>query len=279
MWRRYPTVATECGVKEAEAGDSSSFWIEWTDFVEHFDTVLVAHQFAASGARETYRGKWVPGDARSGAGGAPACASWASNPQYCFDVTETSRVNATLSQLDPRWNDVGAEGLPAIGFVVQAVGGGKRAGKYAAAKAVGGTPAFVQHRNVAATMILQPGAYALVPSTLAPGKCAAQFVLEVRADLPLNFAQGGDTMADLEADDEEPGDLPADAELAQKVSTLHPPAQPLHEPAGKELESLWGQLSNLQRLLADLDASNNAIDAKLALLEDATPPVEDAAQC
>ena len=160
-------------------------------------------------------------------------------------------------------------------------------------------------------MILQPGAYALVPSTyvspeslptpkiettknpnarereerfekskrLAPGKCAAQFVLEVRADLPLNFAQGGDTMADLEADDEEPGDLPADAELAQKVSTLHPPAQPLHEPAGKELESLWGQLSNLQRLLADLDASNNAIDAKLALLEDATPPVEDAAQC
>ncbi|KAH8071015.1 calcium-dependent cysteine-type endopeptidase [Aureococcus anophagefferens] len=74
------------------------------------------------GGKMTHRGSWIPGDAKSGAGGGPAESTWGSNPQYVFDVTEVTRFCASLSQADPRWHEAGialADEAPPIGFTIQ----------------------------------------------------------------------------------------------------------------------------------------------------------------
>ena len=92
LWRQYPPIAAACGMgnngEDFKAQHPSSFWMEWADVVTQFDTLLLTQEYSKEGGKMTYRGSWIPGDAKSGAGGGPAEATWGSNPQYVFDVTD-----------------------------------------------------------------------------------------------------------------------------------------------------------------------------------------------
>ncbi|KAH8052659.1 calcium-dependent cysteine-type endopeptidase [Aureococcus anophagefferens] len=115
LWRQYPPIAAACGMgnngEDFKAQHPSSFWMEWADVVTQFDTLLLTQEYSKEGGKMTYRGSWIPGDAKSGAGGGPAESTWGSNPQYVFDVTEPGSyalVPATL-----------AAGAVATSFVVE----------------------------------------------------------------------------------------------------------------------------------------------------------------
>ena len=275
LWQQYPPIAGACGAAkydEFAAKEPASFWMEWADFVTQFDTLVLSQEYAKDGARMTYRGVWLPGDERSGHGGPPTeAATWKTNPQYVFDVTEVTRFCASVSQADPRWHDAGAalaDEPPAIGFAIQHVPGGRRAGKFKAAARSGGTPGFAAQRTVCAPCLLHPGSYALVPATSAPGAVAAAFVVEMHADALINFQNGDDDMPDLDVEEDDPDNVvPADAEAAAELAAVGPPVAALPEPAGRELESLWQQAANLATFLKDLAKQNADLETKIKELE------------
>ena len=66
---------------------------------------------------------WIPGDVKSGAGGCPAHATWASNPMYPFTLEQETKLVAVVTQRDARWQAGGAEYVNGVGFVVVALGG------------------------------------------------------------------------------------------------------------------------------------------------------------
>lgn len=275
LWTQYPPIAAACGtakMDEFAAKEPSSFWMEWADFVTQFDTLVLTQEYAKDGARMTYRGAWLPGDERSGHGGPPTeAATWKTNPQYVFDVTEVTRFCASVTQVDPRWqpSDVNlADATPCVGFSIQHVPGGRRAGKFKAASHSGGTPAMSPQRTVCAPCLLHPGSYALVPSTSAPGAVKASFVVEMHADALINFQNGDDEMPDLDIEEDDPDNVvAADADAAAKLAEVVPPAARLPEPEGRELESLWSQAAFLSTFLKDLAAQNKGLETSIKALE------------
>ena len=158
----------EDGMPILREKDAHEFWMEWTDFVGAFDTLLVSREYEKDGSFMSYRGTWLPGSQDSGTGGPPTDGDWPQNPQYVFDVTEATRFCATLSQEDNRFHKpdpLGREDLFGIGFSIQHVKGGRRAAKFKASEIVGGTQAFDTKRQVWAACWLEPGSYTLVPAT------------------------------------------------------------------------------------------------------------------
>ena len=277
LWRQYPPIAAACGMgnngEDFKAQHPSSFWMEWADVVTQFDTLLLTQEYSKEGGKMTYRGSWIPGDAKSGAGGGPAESTWGSNPQYVFDVTEVTRFCASLSQADPRWHEAGialADEAPPIGFAIQHVPGGRRAAKYKASACSGGPPGFQAQRTVTAPCLLQPGSYALVPATLAAGAVATSFVVELHADALINFQNADDDMPDLDVEDDDPDNVsPGDADAAANYAAL-PPAPLLPEPEGRELQALWSQAADLAAYLKSITAQNAELEAKILQLEEAT---------
>ena len=274
LWRQYPPFAAACGMgnngDDFKASSPNSVWMEWADFVTQFDTLILTQEYAKEGAKMTYRGTWVPGDTKSGAGGGPSESTWGSNPQYVFDVTEVTRFCASLSQADLRWHDSAAslgDEPPPVGFVIQHVPGGRRAAKFKAAACSGGPPGYQAQRTVTAPCLLQPGSYALVPSTLAAGAVAQAFVVEMHADALINFQNADDDMPDLDVEDDDPDNVsPADGEAAAKYVAL-PNAAPLPEPEGRELAALWSQAAGLATFLKDLTKQNEALETKITAME------------
>lgn len=276
LWQQYPPIAAACGMTKFEdfhAKEPSSFWMEWADFVTQFDTIALTQEYAKDGARMTYRGSWIPGDQRSGHGGAPTeAATWGTNPQYVFDVTEVTRFCASVSQVDARWHDaetILAAETPGIGFTIQHVPGGRRAAKFKASAFSGGTGFFAPQRTVCSPCLLQPGSYALVPSTLAAGTVASSFVVEMHADTLINFQNQDDEMPDLDVEEDDPDNVnPSDADTAAEISKLAPAVAPLPEPEGRELQALWQQAATLATFLKDLAKQNAELEAHIATLEE-----------
>ena len=195
--------------------------------------------------------------------------------RYVFDVTEATRFCAQVSQNDPRWHasdPLAAAPLEPLGFTVQKVPGGRRAAKFKAPNVVGGTPCHSKRRTTTAPCLLQPGSYALVPSTKTPVAAAAAFVVEMHSDLPLTFQNADDEMPDLEPEEEENPDLDEDsADAAAAASEAGVDAVPLPEPAGSELHALWTQTAFLASLMKDLKTEHADLEKKLKELEEGEP--------
>ena len=284
LWNEYEPIAEQCGMKEklelGEDGlpiirekDAHEFWMEWSDFVGAFDTLLLSREYEKDGSFMSYRGTWLPGSSDSGTGGPPTDGDWPQNPQYVFDVTEATRFCATLSQEDNRFHKpdpLGREDLFGIGFSIQHVKGGRRAAKFKAPEIVGGTQAFDTKRQVWAACWLEPGSYTLVPATQPPASVATPLVITMFSDKVLNFQNADDEMPDLAPEEEHDAELDAaSAALAEKVSSSGVAAAVFPEPTGSELQALWTQTAHLATFMKELKGDCDRLEELIAGLEGA----------
>merc|ERR1719181_902236 len=114
LWKNYPTIKDAVGMTDANDG---TFWMDWDDFKKHYNQIFLAVDYPDEGSRIRYRGNWIPGDIKTGAGGYPAHASWPQNPMYAFEVNQTTKLVAVVSQRDMRWQTLSADGYSnGIGF-------------------------------------------------------------------------------------------------------------------------------------------------------------------
>jgi len=266
LWAAFEPIAQECGVSPAPAAATAPafFWIEWRDLLAVFDTVVLTRCFDDDGARQTYRGRWVPGDHTSGAGGGPAAETWTTNPQYVFDVPEATRFCAVLTQVDARWHDAARCGAAQhVGLSVLKTKTGRRAARFRAANVVGATAAFLDARAASVACVLSPGSYCVVPAAL--GSAAAPFVLELFADRPIQFLQQGDDVLSLDDDGNDDAPLPQDAAAANTTAAEKPP--PAHEPADGDVSALWWQASQLAGFLKELADANRSLADRVRKLE------------
>lgn len=273
LWNEYAPIAAQCGMgaESDGTGDPHMFWMEWRDFCGAFDTLVVSREYEGEGARMSYRGLWLPGSTDTGTGGPPSDPDWKENPQYVFDVGEATRFCACLSQEDRRWHleyPLTSNDLQGIGFSIQHVKGGRRAGKFKRDKIRGGTAAFAPKRQVWAACHLEPGSYALVPASQPPCGVATPLVITMSADKALNFQNTDDAMPDLAREEEASEALDAaSAKYAALLSALGAAAQPFPEPAGSELQALWTQTAHLASFMKELKGDCDTLEAKIAELE------------
>merc|ERR1719502_2073358 len=270
LWKNYPTVKRALAYEFAKDG---TFWMEWEDFKTSFNQLFLAVDYPDDGSRVRYRGNWVIGDIKSGAGGVPGCASWPQNPQYPFEVAEATKLVAVVSQRDMRWQEGKQAKYPqGVGFVVMSLGGtARRCAKFKLDEMAAKSRAFVQDRSVAATMTLEAGRYAIVPSTFRPGTETSPFILEVNTDKPVKFEVEGEEIPDLEDNEEEEEEEEEAAVAADEdpsasfEEVVQDPPEPEHE--GRELEALWHQAGELSALIKTLTADNDDFEARIKSLE------------
>jgi hypothetical protein len=268
LWKNYPTIKDAVGMTDANDG---TFWMDWDDFKKHYNQIFLAVDYPDEGSRIRYRGNWIPGDIKTGAGGYPAHASWPQNPMYAFEVNQTTKLVAVVSQRDMRWQTLSADGYSnGIGFVVMRLQTQNRAKKFAMDKMAGMSRTFASDRCCAGMMTLEPGRYTIVPSSYDPTKAAEPFILEINTDKQVQFEQEGDEIPDLdevaegEEDDEEEAGGPAEAEGAFATST---PGAIDPEDPGREISHLWKQAGELATLIKSLMAENKDLDGRIKALE------------
>ncbi|KAJ8611383.1 hypothetical protein CTAYLR_006499 [Chrysophaeum taylorii] len=262
LWKTYEPIAKAC----LPPGDGRiSFWIEFRDLSKRFDEMVKTYQLPNKIVRQ---GAWVPGDDKSGAGGSPAYSqTWKRNPQYCFDVLQSSTVAcASISQLDARWHEAHSRAhrpLP-LGFVVQSVPGGRRATRFRPTASRVLTPLFLPQRTITRAFALEPGSYVLVPSTYEPAHVATPFVLEIHSDKPITFHDIPEVVAE---DDDAPSKIDDpdgdDERDGGSVCAVGSPTPNVHEPPARDLHALWEQAARLATFLASLSDANAAIEEKL----------------
>lgn len=262
LWRKYAPIAAACAT---EASSTCTFWMEWQDLAARFDTLVHSYEHDPAGSAVSIDGAWVPGDARSGAGGSPMEPHWHSNPQFCFDVLHATRVCITLSQLDIRWRRKMSAAVAfeqAIGFTVHRVRAGRRTPRFQDVAV--STDAFRPQRTVTAEAFLKPGCYAVVPATLAP-HIAAPFRLELRSDKEVTFhGIPEERLIDDNEDEDEPAGVvdPTSFSVAgQAIARLE------EVPGSSELHALWDQASQLADFLATLSTTSLEIESKIQALE------------
>lgn len=254
-----------------------------------------------AGSSQRFRGRWVPGDSKSGAGGSPEHVSWPQNPQYAFEVTEHgTNVTVTLSTADARFQALdtsaiapstaaggegeggGSSALAAgggssgggggdkppscIGFVVMGLTGVKvRSTKFHPLKMKAKGPGFSVCPSMSGVCTLRAGRYAVVPSTFDPEQEATNFVLEISSSAPLTFeGGGGDELPDAdELDESDDEELgPIDGMGVELV----PPDSVDPENSGKELEALSGQVGELASLLKNLIGDIKVLETRVGTL-------------
>jgi hypothetical protein len=268
LWKNYPAVKAQLGMSDVNDG---TFFMAWDDFKKHFNQVFLAVDYPDEGSRVRYRGKWTPGDIKSGAGGYPAHASWPQNPMYAFEVNQTTKLVAVVSQRDVRWQTLSAAGYEnGVGFVVMKLSTQSRAKKFSMKELAGMSRTYASDRCCAGMMSLEPGRYTIVPSTYDPTKTMEPFILEINTDKQVQFEQEGDEIPDLdeaaegEEDDEDDGGGEYDPEETFPTSTAGE-AEP--EEPGREISHLWSQAGELATLIKGLVAENKDLDARIKALE------------
>jgi hypothetical protein len=209
---------------------AATCWMSWEDLLDHFTIATVAVQVRPAeggkvkgepgGSNFRFRGRWIPGDSKTGAGGSPEHVSWPQNPQYAFEVPASGATIAiTLSTTDTRFQTLdlsAANGVDSgprdqcIGFVVMALSGSKlRSTKFHPLKMKAKSPGYSQTQSVSGLATLRAGRYAIVPSTFDPEADPLNFVLEMSSSVTVTMAQSGDELPDAdeldESDDEELG--------------------------------------------------------------------------
>jgi hypothetical protein len=286
----YDLAAEAATEAAAAAKDAACLWMAWEDVLDHFtvatavaDVLPQASKDGApkakdAGAHHRFRGRWVPGDPKTGAGGCPEHVSWPQNPQYAFEVPEHgTQVVVTLSTADVRFQsldtaagEAGNGAISCIGFVVMALTGAKmRSTKFHPLKMRAQSPGFSRTPSVSAVMVLRAGRYAVVPSTFDPEADATNFVLEVNASRALAI-QGGDELPDAddldESDDEELG--PIDGMGVEQVG----PDAVDPENSGKEIEALSSQAGELASFMKTLIGDIKSLEDRVNSL---MPPPAD----
>eukprot|EP00618_Florenciella_parvula_P036254 CAMPEP_0119472656 /NCGR_PEP_ID=MMETSP1344-20130328/4620_1 /TAXON_ID=236787 /ORGANISM="Florenciella parvula, Strain CCMP2471" /LENGTH=607 /DNA_ID=CAMNT_0007505629 /DNA_START=42 /DNA_END=1865 /DNA_ORIENTATION=- len=230
------------------------FWMDWRDFVRHFTCIAgVFDVKGEEGQQVRYRGQFIPGDSKSGGGGAPGEHSWPQNPQYGIEVDQITTVAATVSCLDYRWQLLpGAAYDAQIGFVVMALTGTKiRSTKFHPLKMKGQSIAYQVAPAMTGLCTLQPGRYAIVPSTIVADQ-RLKFTLEISTSKPVNLESENDNLPDAddleESDDEELGTYDDPGIL------MAPPEKMDPENDGKELEALSYQANDLAGFIKTLQS-------------------------
>ena len=286
----YDLAAEAATEAAAAAKDAACLWMSWEDVMDHFTVatavVDVLPAPAKDGARAKdaggsyrFRGRWVPGDSKTGAGGCPEHVSWPQNPQYAFEVPEHgTQVTITLSTADLRFQsldmaagDAGNGAISCIGFVVMALTGAKmRSTKFHPLKMRAQSPGFSRTPSVSGMCTLRAGRYAIVPSTFDPEVDTTNFVLEVNASRSLTI-QSGDELPDAdeldESDDEELG--PIDGMGVEQVG----PDQVDPENSGKEIEALSAQAGELASFMKTLIADIKSLEDRVNMLM--PPPLDE----
>jgi hypothetical protein len=268
LWANYPTIKAGCS---ATAINDGTFWMEWNDFKAHYNQIFLAIDYPDEGSRTRYRGTWIPGDIKSGAGGFPGCAAWAQNPMYAFEVNQVTKLVGVVSQRDLRWQTLSTAGYEnGVGFVVMKLASKNRATKFSMDKLAGRSRTFASSRSCAGMMTLEPGRYTLVPSTYKPTAAAEPFILEINTDKPVQFEQEGDEVPDLdEAGEEEEDDDDAAGGPEAAESAFEESAGGASEPEapGREIAALWKQAGELAALIKGIVAENKDLDSRIKSLE------------
>mmetsp|Transcript_61309 Transcript_61309/g.115435 ORF Transcript_61309/g.115435 Transcript_61309/m.115435 type:complete len:697 (-) Transcript_61309:7-2097(-) len=303
--------AAEAFAKQKAA---ATMWMSWEDVCDHFTQIVSAVNVRPpnekdgpkskgefGGSAQRFRGRWVPGDSKTGAGGSPEHVSWPQNPQYAFEVTEQgTTVAVTLSTADTRFQALDTSATSAtttggdvasqtggageatggsgsanggdkpsscIGFVVMGLTGVKvRSTKFHPLKMKAAAPSrFSVCQHMSGLCTLRAGRYAVVPSTYDPEQEATNFVLEISSSAPLVFeGGGGDELPD--ADELEESDDEELGPMDDLGVELMPPDLVDPENSGKELEALSGQVGELASLLKTLISDIKGLETRVETL-------------
>ena len=281
---------------QAAAQEACTLWMSWEDLMDHFTvayavvkvtgankdgaaTAAKPGKDGANGGTYRFRGRWVPGDSKTGAGGSPEHVSWPQNPQYTMEVPEhNTSVAVTLSTADLRFQsldtaagEAGNGASACIGFVVMSLTGTKlRSTKFHPLKMQAQSHGFGRSPSTSAVFKLRAGRYAIVPSTFDPEADPVNFVLEVFSSRALVGVQEGDDLPDAddldESDDEELG--PIDMMGVEMVATdaMDP------ENSGKELEALSSQAGELAAFMKTLMTDIKGLEERVGHL---MPPAHE----
>jgi hypothetical protein len=275
MWEDYPTVKEHL-VPGGFANDGT-FWMDWEDFREQFNQLFLCLDFPDNWKGKRYRGAWVPGDTKTGAGGMPKYPTFPTNPQYTFTVKEKTRGVFIVSQKDNRWQTKGNDKYTtAVGWVIMKLLGDKqRCTKFKGKAMAGMSRTFVPARSVANTIDLAPGRYALVPTTFKPGNKPEKFVLECYTDKTVSYDQDGDDLPDLdeieaEQDDGNSGDEsappPEDAESDWEEEG-HDDDEHDEDDSGRALGALSGHIAQLTSNIMGLTTKMADLEQRVTKLE------------
>lgn len=156
-----PRIMTK--VKYVDA-DDGTFFMEFSDFVHHFEHVYVCRVFDESWLVTTCEAAW----AGETAGGCNNTVKIANNPQFLLKLSRPTSVHIVLEQDETR--GTGKNELH-IGFVVLKLGGKRLTGRYSKRSVVASSGKFINQRFVSAEATLQPdcGEYVVVPSAFDEG--------------------------------------------------------------------------------------------------------------
>ena len=211
MWADYPDIEKAVAKK---IKIPNTFWMSWVDVLKNFNQIFAGISFGDKPAsRIVYRGGWIMGDVKSGAGGNPHNESFPQNPQYSFSCNEPTQVCSVVSQTDLLLAKgmVGGGSLTynnAIGMVFMKLTGTKsRSTKFHSKKVVGESVTFAKTRSVSGICELQAGRYVVVPCGTKADR-EGDFMCEIFSDKVISFENNGEKMSELdeeESDDEELG--------------------------------------------------------------------------
>ena len=97
-WSDYPDIKR---IVHKKAKIPNSFWMSYKDVCKNFNQLFVSYGHGSGNAtKQIYKGNWVMGDVKSGAGGNPSNESFPQNPQYAFAVSEQTNISISVSQDD-----------------------------------------------------------------------------------------------------------------------------------------------------------------------------------
>uniref|UniRef100_A0A6S9I198 Calpain catalytic domain-containing protein n=1 Tax=Heterosigma akashiwo TaxID=2829 RepID=A0A6S9I198_HETAK len=290
-WEACPQIKERLVGAEGFRNDGC-FWIEWEEFCREYNQVFVCVDFPEGGSGVRYRGQWVPGDGKSGAGGSPKYATFPTNPQYTFSVEEAgTKVVGMVSQKDLRWQVAATEKYTtAIGYVLMKLSGNtSRVKKFTPKQMAGMSRTYSPSRSIAGQATLLPGRYAMIPTTFDNNASAAiDYIMEIYTDKPITLEQEGDAVADLDdLEEEEEEELAAEGKAADAVSeekagegdrAALPPGHMAEDLEAEEddddespdhmaLESLQRQVADLAGLVVALQGDIKGLEGTVATLE------------
>jgi len=264
MWEDYPQVKEL--LNPGEFKNDGTFWIEYTDFKEQFNQLFICLDFEDSWQGKRFRGNWVPGDNKSGAGGMPKFKTFGTNPQYSFTVEEDTKAVFIVSQRDLRWQENNAKYKEAVGFVCMKLSGeSKRAKGFSGKLMAGMSRTFAPMRQVAGQLNLKPGAYVLIPCTYKPSAAPKKFILEAYTSTPVKFDMEGDELPDLDEIEEEEAEEQED--LDDDTFEEEEEDEEEQEDDGRELAALAEQVGELSSVIRGLTTDIKKLEDKLSQLE------------
>jgi hypothetical protein len=263
MWEDYPAVMEKLNPEGFK--NDGCFWIEWGDFKEQYNQLFIGIDFPDSWNGRRFSGAWTKGSETSGAGGMPKYPSFSSNPQYTFTVETSTKGVFVLSQQDNRWQGGGAKYKTAVGWVCMKLldPSRKRVKKFSQKRMAGMSRTYVPMRTVAGQISLEPGRYAVVPTTY-KAEDEGSFVLELYTDRAVQYDQEGDELPDLDDMDDEADEEGDDEEVEMEEEEED---EEEAEDDSRELAALAEQVGDLAGLIKSLTVDVKSLEERVTAAE------------